>query len=361
MTGRMQEEGGRMKMEVHRARHFRVGILSFFLFSSLVFASDYNANTDYRNWWLTPNPSNGPYLNYFGAWPDVARTNASTAVYYGHALGNTNGTAPSNAAFRLVRSAFGQPVEGLQADVALGEVVDPPPGANTNVPPANFAAVRVGNNPAAYYECQDPVGGAFWVPSTKQVIAAQPNNVEIDWITTNRTTNVQVLLVGAVPSSRPARLYWTESPFDAPTVSLQGLFPVIHHNAEVPVTVYEVTTNVNGGFTNVISNVVSGVWLDDQKQMHAINMSGMFILEYYEAGTYNQQVQPAGLEVVQVLEPDILLQPGEIGSRLLPADSYWSQLDGNEGVIPSVRSGLNETAFLVDQTGPKDNWVYAIQ
>ncbi|MCF7838211.1 MAG: LamG domain-containing protein, partial [Candidatus Marinimicrobia bacterium] len=355
-----------MNMSVHRRRR-REGFLLCLLLavfilqpSSCAWASDYNIDTDYRNWWFAPSPGNGPYSNYFGV-GQAGVTNASTAVYGGHALGNTSAVAPSNRVFRLVQSAFGQPVEGLQADVNLGDVIPPPTGADTNQPPWNFTAVRVGNNPAAYYECQDPPGGAFWAPSTKQVIAAQPNNVEIHWRTTGGTTNVQVLLVGAVPSSRPARLFWTESPYDAPTVNLNGFFPVVHYNSEVTRPVYEAVTNVQGGVTNVSSNVVSGVWLDDQKRLRAMEVSGMFILEYYEAGTYSQQVQPVGIEIVQVLEPDVQLLSADIGERLLPADSYWSQMEGINDLDAYVSQGLAETAYRFDHVGPKQGWVYAIK
>jgi hypothetical protein len=329
--------------------------------SSFAFASDYNLDTLYQNYWFAPSPAGGAYTNYFGVWPTEALTNASTAIYNGHALGNTNAVAPSNSSYRLVWSALGQTVEGFKVDVALGSVIDPPPGANTNVPPANFAAVKVGNNATAYYECQDPVGGAFWVPSTKQVIAAQPNNVAIAWRMANGATNTIVVFVGAVPASRPVRIFWTESPYDAPAINLGGLFAVIHHNSEVPATVYDVTTNVNGGVTNVISNVVAGVWIDAQKQMHAKNVSGRFILEYYSAGGYGSQIQPDGIEVVEVLEPEIQVLTADIGERLLPADSYWAQVDGNDGIIPSVQVGLNDTAYKCSQAGPKDNWVYAIK
>ncbi|HOW96895.1 MAG TPA: LamG domain-containing protein [Kiritimatiellia bacterium] len=329
--------------------------------SSFSFASGYNLDTLYQNRWFEPSPAGGPYTNYFGAWPGGTVSNASTAIYNGHAMGNTNAVSPSNASYRLASSAFGQPVEGIKADVALGDVIPSPPGANTNVPPANFVAVQVGGNSAAYYESTDPPHAAFWSPSTKQVIAAQPDSVAVAWVMTNHTTNVVATYVGAVPSSRPARIFWTESPYDAPRINLNGLFPVIHYSKTVPAPVYHVVTNVNGGVTNITSNVVSGVWIDGQKQMHAKDTSGMFILEYYQAGTYKDEVQPDGIEVVQVLEPDLQVIWADIGSRLLPADSYWAQVDGNGGIIPLVQVGLNETAYMVDQVGPKDNWVFSIK
>jgi len=335
-----------------------------FLMSFLVAgvsAEELNLNTAYRNLWFSPSPEGGSYSNYFGTWPSVAQTNASTPLFHGHALGNTNDVAPSGGGFQLQRSAFGQPVEGLQPDFPLGSVIAPPAGADTNVPPANFVGMRAGNNTNAYYECTDPVGGAFWVPATRQVIAAQPNNVEIHWHMQDGSTNVQVVMVGAVPYKRPARLFWTESPYDAPVVNLQGLFPVLHYNSEVPSPVYNITTNFNGDLTNITSNVVSGVWLDDQKQLRGIDVRGMLILEYYTEGSYSEQVQPCGIEIVQVLEPEITTVEADIGSRLLPRDTYWSEVDGDEGVFPQVRAGLNDTVFVNSQTGPKENWAYSIK
>jgi hypothetical protein len=336
-------------------------VLTVFVAAGARGASDVNLKTAYRNYWFSPSPEGGPYEDYFGDWPKPARTNASTPLYHGHALGDTNAVAPTDGRVTLRRSAFGQPVEGLKPDFPLGSVIEPPAGADTNLPPANFVPRRAGNNTNAYYECTDPVGGAFWAPSTRQVIAAQPNNVEIHWRMLDGSTNVQVVMIGAVPYKRPARLFWTESPYDAPTVNLQGLFPVLHYNSEVPPPVYDVTTNVNGSLTNVTSNVVSGVWLDGQKALHGIDVRGMFILEYYSEGSYSEQVQPCGIEIVQVLEPEITTMEADIGSRLLPRDTYWSRVDGDEGVYPQVQEGLNDTVFVNTQTGPKENWAYAIR
>ena len=319
-------------------------------------AGDYNLDTTYGNYWFSPGPAGGAFTNYFS--PDL--TNASTPLYGGSVLDNTtNAILPTGGQYGLAQSAFGQPVEGIRADVALGSVVAAPPGAATNLPPANFVAVKVGNNPTAYY--QSPDGGAFWVPATGQVIAAQPNDITIDWLTLAGATNRQVLNVSAVPLKRPARLFWTEPPYDAPKVSLHGLFPVIHYNSEVPPPVYDVVTTTNGSIVTTTTNYLAGVWLDAQKQLHAINVSGTFLLEYYEEGSYRRQVQPDGIEVVEVLEPDVQVVGADVGARLLPLDTYWADVDGIDGILPNVTQGLNDTAFVFAQTGPKDNWTYAIK
>ena len=149
----------------------------------LASADDYYLHTDYENWAFNPGPPTEQYTNYYGS-------NASTALYGGNVLGNSTGALPTDGVrYGLEWSAFGQAVEGIQSDVSLGSPLTPPPGVDTNQPPANFVAVQVGDNTNAYYVCTDPAGGAFWAPSTHQIIATQPDNITIQWHTTNCGTN----------------------------------------------------------------------------------------------------------------------------------------------------------------------------
>jgi hypothetical protein len=330
-------------------------ILATFLGCPGLLPAQEYVHTAYENYWFTNTPT-GQFTNFFG--PGL--TNAGTAVYGGHVLGNTNNVRPTGGRFGLEWSSLGHPVQGIQSDVALGGIIVPPPDADTNRPPANFVAVSWGENPAAYYQSTNPLGGAFWVPSSGQIIAAQPNNITIDWWTTSNTVKRQVLNVNAIPPKRPARFFWTESPYDAPKINMQGLFPVIHYNTLVPPPLVTVVTNSTTDPPTYTTNIVSGVWLDDQKQLRAKNVTGLFIIEYYEEGSYKKAVQPDGIEIVQVLEPDLQLVKASVGARLLPTDTYWADLDGINGLLPNVTRGLNDTAYLYSQTGPKDNWVFAI-
>jgi len=325
------------------------------LSAPLARATDYYLQTSYQNYAFSPGPPGGACTDYFS-------TTASTLVYCGHILGNTNTARPSGGGYGLDASAFGQPVESQQADLAIGEVINPPPGAITSVAPANFVPVKWGENEAAYYECTEPHGSAFWVPSTGQIIAAQANNIAIVWNMEGGTTYRQVLNISAVPVKRPARLFWTESPYDSPKVNMGGLFPVIHYNASVWAPVPQVTTSTNGGIIITTTNYSSGVWLDDSKQLCAKGVSGLFVVEYYQEGSYKQQVQPDGIEVVEVLEPNLQLIEADVGARLKPVDTYWADLDGIDGLLPNVTHGITEgTAYVHSQTGPKDNWVFAIK
>ena len=133
---------------------------------------------------------------------------------------------PNDGHIGLDYSALGQPAVSILSDVAIGDVISPPPGFKTNIPPANFTAVRVGQNPAAYYVSPD--GGAFYVPSTGLIIASQPNNITIVWTNTIAGigySHTQVINVSAVPTRRPSKLFWTEEPYDAPSVISQQFIP----------------------------------------------------------------------------------------------------------------------------------------
>ncbi|MCP5517530.1 MAG: hypothetical protein H7A45_09780 [Verrucomicrobiales bacterium] len=340
-------------------------------------AQDFNLVTDYRNLWFAPSPADGPYADYFG--PNAP---ASTAAFGGSVFDNgTNQTfvLPNDGRMGLVSSALGQPVSSVLSDVALGDVIAPPPGISingippgpdfwTNLPPANFTAVRAGENEAAYYV--SPNGGAFYVPSTGKLIASQPNSVEILWTNQAGFSHRQVINVNAVSTRRPSKLFWTEPPYNAPEVNLgdQGageLYPVLHYNGEVPPPVYDIVTTTNGGFVTTTTNVVRGVWLDSNKQLHAKGVTGTFLIEYYRTGNYRDQIQPHGVELVRVLDPEVHVIEASMGERLLPLDSYWATHSndgvGVDGVIPDTSRSDPEAVLVYNQEGPKKNWAFPLR
>lgn len=341
---------------------------SHWLFPVSSHAQDFNLDTDYRNYWVAPNLGVGPFEHYF-----ETNTQASSAVYNGSVLDNSTNKnellysnlvemLPNDGNIGLYWSSLGQPAVSILSDVAIGDVISPPPGFTTNIPPANFTAVQVGDNPAAYY--MSPDGGAFYVPSTGFIIAAQPNNTTIVW--TNRIgaagySRTQVINVSAVSTRRPSKLFWTEEPYDAPVVSLAGLFPAIHYNSEVPPPVTNIVTTTNGGFVTTATNIVSGVWLDSQKQLHAKGVTGTFLIEYFRDGTYSDQVQPLGVEVVRVVAPDVQLLTASMGQRLLPSDTYWGSADGINGVIPDTSQSDSSAILVYGQDGPKKNWAFPLR
>jgi Concanavalin A-like lectin/glucanases superfamily len=322
-------------------------------------AQDANLDTDYQNYWVVPDLGAGPFEHYFDT-----NSPASTDVYGGSVLDNStnaNAVLPTDGRrFGLESSALGQTVQSVLADVAVGDVISPPPGFTTNLPPANFTPVIAGSGTnVSYYVSAD--GGAFYVASKEVVIAAQPNNVKIVWTNRFGLSRTQVINVSAVSTRRPSKLFWTERPYDAPVVDMSGLFPVIHYNSEVPPPIYEIVTTTNGSFVTTTTNVVSGVWLDGNKQLHAVNVDGIFLIEYYVTGNYEQQVPGIGVEVIRVQTPETQIVDADMGERLLPTDSYWADADGINGVIPDTSQSDTDTVLAYGQEGPKKNWAFPLR
>ena len=161
-------------------------------------AQDLNLDTDYQNYWVVPDLGVGPFENYFDT-----NTQPSTAVYGGSVLeggwstnflvysnlvihGNLVDMLPHDAnGMGLYWSSIGQPAASIFSDVAIGDVISPPPGFSISNAPANFTWVQVGE------QCDGLCCFAGWrrilcSRSRGSVIAAQPNNTTIVW--TNAST-----------------------------------------------------------------------------------------------------------------------------------------------------------------------------
>lgn len=242
--------------------------------------------------------------------------------------------ASPDGRYRLLQSSFGQPFEGRKPDFQLGAVIVPPLTVDTGVAPVI-----------------DPTNSAFYVPSRNLVIAADRGLVRIDWSTTNGATLSRVYLISGVPERRPARIFWTEEPYNAPTVSLRDRFTRIHYNTMIAPPVPDLTIT-----NQPLKQYLQGLWEDEQHILHAKGVTGMAILEFFETGERARQV---GWEVVEVAVPRVNVQSVAIGERLLPVDSYY----GTDDLRTEVRKGLPTLAYQhATRTpgGPKDRWLFPI-
>ena len=261
--------------------------------------------------------------------------------------------------------AYGQPVESAIAQYAMGDVIPAPEGADATQQPQGFVQVRVGNNEAAYW--RNEAGSAIWLPSRRELVAAAGGNIEILWA---GMTNPIVYTVSSVPTNRPARVYWTEDPYNAPQVYMsannQQVYATLHYNNYVPEPVFDVVTNfAPGGMIGTVeTNLVSGVFLEGtglSQGIRANGVEGILLLEYYEDGKYETSL---GVQPVQVLAPVIERVAASVGDRLLPVDRYY----GTEDLVPKVTAGIaggnGDKMFLVDANSgyaDKRNWLYAIR
>lgn len=258
---------------------------------------------------------------------------------------------------RLEHSAFGQPHAGMRPDFLFGETIVPPPEADPSLPPASIF----------------PEHAAFYVAALDAVIAADSGNVQIEWRVNATETVIRNYLISGVPVSRPARLFWTERPWNAPTVNLRGKFAKIHYNSRVPVPeptdwrspAPEIDPNTGQMIPDNDNSAPSPdnatVWIDDQNFLHARGCGGLFIVEYFQTGSFADHID---YEIVEVLEPVITEMPALVGERLYPVDRSFGAAD----LYAEITRGMGEnntTATLyrhvVTEPGnPLDGALFAI-
>lgn len=233
--------------------------------------------------------------------------------------------ATPNRQFQLARSAIGQLCAMRRPDFQLGQIVAAPAGADMSGPPARIF----------------PDTGAFYVGSKQQVVAADRGLIQIDWKMQDGSTNARIYLISAVPFKRPARIFWTEAPYNAPQVDLTGKYVKIHFNSVLP------------------DRGTNGLWVDDlSHQLRATRDTwGMVIMEFFDTGSLRNQI---GLEIVEVLEPRINTLPAYVGQRLLPLSSEYGYAD----LSAKITKGLNDTAEQHNSANKRshfEGWVFAIK
>ena len=288
-------------------------------------------------------------------WADPSSGEASDVSY-----------ASADGTFAMPFFAYGQPVESAIAQYALGDVIPAPDGATPDTPPDGFSPVRVGNNDAAYY--RNDSGSAIWLPSRDELVAAAGGNIEIQW---PGISNSLVYTVAAIPTNRPARIYWTQDPYNAPEVYMsannQQVYATLHYNNYVKAPVQSIVTNWDATGTNAVvtTNFTDGVWLDGDGTslcLRADGVEGILLLEYFEDGKYAQSL---GVQPVQVLAPTVERVAASVGDRLLPVDRYY----GTEDLVPKVTAGIaggnnSDKMWLVDANSGyagKRNWLFALR
>jgi hypothetical protein len=293
-------------------------------------AGGYEALAEFENLWhqppLAPDHSNGVAGVAFGGHSGPYRFPGSSA--------DPVVPATPNGRFQLVQSSFGQPFEGRRPDFQLGQVITPLPGVNVDSAPVI-----------------EPPTAAFYVPSRKIVIAADSGLVRITWPLSAGGTQERNYLISAVPEKRPARIFWTEEPYNAPTVSLRDRFTTIHYNTKIGLPV-EDTSKTN----QPLKQFLKGLWEDEQHILHAKDVTGMVILEFFETG---ERIRQVGWEVVEVAAPSVHVQNVYVGQRLLPVDTSY----GGSDLRAEIRKGLPKLVYkhaTRTPDGPKNEWVFAI-
>ncbi len=261
--------------------------------------------------------------------------------------------------YQLVNSSFGHAVSGDKPDLYLGQAIAAPLADL----PAGWYIHWAGMTNAAIA----PAGHAFYEPSSQQVYVLAGGAVTVSWIITDgqSLTNLDyTYLVSSAPAGRPFRVYWTEAPYNGPTVNLRDRHVKFHWNEDIPAP-EKGPVEMNG---TIMTNVVRGLWLDAGGQLHVApglpgqeDLQGLVVMQYFKTGDLKEQV-PGGLVVIEVARPQVNDLPAAIGERLLPQDGPF----GHDGLTARITRGHENPSQVYQHEGqythsPKQGWVFPIR
>ena len=245
--------------------------------------------------------------------------NAFASTFSGNVFAPTN--RPSEAGtkrYQIASWSAGANFTSGQPDFTFGDPINPPPMVDTTVAPTVLTA-----------------NGAFYLPSTKQLIAAQGGAVRVAWPLITGGSNTVTYNIGSVPSKLASRLFWTDNystvnavqtnPNKSPdnsdyAVSLKGVYGKIHYNITVPnfdsINSQDTPDGRSGRSVNAVTNMnLAATWIDDNDLLRSRNQTGYFIVEYFDTSSYSRSV---AYEVVYVGGPVVYNSYVTLGSRLLP-------------------------------------------
>ena len=187
------------------------------------------------------------------------------------------------------------------------------------------------------------------------------------WYLKDGSAKTNTYNIASTCSGRPRRIFWTDSPYNGPSISLNGKFVKMFDNGSVTKIVKGSVTNVVGGVETVTDNtIVWGVYIDETAQvMYATGKpQGQFVLVYYDTGEYKNILC---VEVIEVAKPEAITAYGTIGEALEP---YGVNYDST-GLSAIVTAGIgdsddNRGDYLYQHSGqypysPKDGNVYPLR
>ena len=261
--------------------------------------------------------------------------------------------------YQIASWTAGATFSAAAPDFFLGDAISAPPLTDVTVPPVVLTT-----------------NGAFYIASTKQLIAAQGGPVKVAWPTTTGGTNTVTYTIGAVPRQVASRLFWTDNyttnnplgsnpnaPPDntAYAVSLSGVYAKIHYNSVLPdfdpVHSQDTADGRSSRSTNAVLNLnLAATWIDDNSTLRCRNQSGYFIIEYFDTSSYTKSV---AYEIVYASPPVVHSFNVLLGSRLLP-DEGASLADDPSISVSTAKAG---DYALIWTTSGSDfyNWLFAVK
>ena len=295
----------------------------------------------------TPNAEQNAWL--------VSNSVASVSALFGPMAAAEDSRPPISHAgtpglhrYTLVASEAGFSVERIKPEVWLGDAITPPEGIEIDW-----------NATYAEYSTNDTERAQFIFDNINKVVYTQVGGaLTFKWIATDGTVVQRVYVASGATSGRPFKMFWTEAPWNAPTINLSGKFVKLFGPSNIIVPEFGVRETTSGGHQMVQSNVVvRGVYFDPSADTLSAygRVSGQFILAYYDSGSYTELKH---IQVVEVGEPDITDMTGYIGEAIRPHGTGYD----TKGLWPQPVANVSSSSE--DQYGPyyyqhKGNYSYS--
>jgi len=275
---------------------------------------------------------------------------ASVSAMFGPADGTPISLAgtPGLPRYTEASAEAGFSVERIKPEVWLGDAVTPPDGVEIDW---NATYAEYGTN--AEEQAQ------FIFDNIHKIVYTQVGGaLTFKWIAADGTVTPRIYVASGATSGRPLKMFWTEAPWNAPVINLSGKFVKLFGPASIVEPQYGERTKTTGGHQVTETNVVvRGIYYDKEAETLSAygQVSGQFILAYYDSGSYNELKH---VQVVEVGEPDIIYMDGHIGESIKP---YGTGYD-TAGLWPQPVA--NNASTTEDEFGPyyyqhKGNYSYS--
>lgn len=201
----------------------------------------------------------------------------------------------------------------------------------------------------------------------RRILFTRDGVCDIEWVLNSGATHSSIYVIGINVDRRPHRLFWTEEPFNAPRVSIDGCFVRLFGNPDIVVPEISVD-NVSG-----VTNYLKGVYIDTESKTIVAKCNtennndgpkGQFVVAYFDSGFYDNMI---GCSIVEVSGPDPVYKTQYVGSVIEPTGGGF-MTDGLSAVIASglIKDETDKNSpYLyqykaIDPTNPKNNNIYAI-
>ena len=269
----------------------------------------------------------------------------------GGALKSVSATAPT----LTTMTSLGRSTSSRRPDYYFGDLMTPPSA------PAGYTLdwERMVNSEAVTN------GRIVLSPSVGAVYLSSAGLVSVEWRFVNasgQTTNiVSEYFCSQGAKMRPYRAHWTEAPFNAPAVNLNGKFVQFHFQPgsglKMSVTT---TTNING---ILVERHSDGLRIDESGLLRVHGrVSGMCLMQYFKTGHFDEQIGlDGGMIVVEVLSPSVIEQRVGLGEELRPLRKSYENAFGD--LRAQLQSSVNDEfnrqiVYQQDQEGDNNHSIY---